>query len=50
MQTGYIDIPEEVTDYWGYIADHLDDIEFEEPELDYDAVEFEVNDIWGRFR
>lgn len=49
MQTGVIEVPEGVEDTVGYIMEHLDEVEFEDPELDYDGVEFEVDEKWGQW-
>ncbi len=44
IQSGTIEVPDDVDDddVMDYIAEHFDEIKFEEPELDYCGCDFEI--------
>lgn len=44
VQYGKIDVPDDVEDIKEYISDYWDDIDFDEPELDYEGCSFDVFD------
>ena len=43
-QYGKIDVPDNVEDIKEYISDNWDDIDFDEPELDYEGCAFDAFD------
>lgn len=42
-QSGEINIPDDITDVKAYVEEHWNEIEFDEPDLDYAGTDFEVD-------
>lgn len=43
-QSGTITVPDNTNDVNEYIKDHWDDIEFDEPDLDYCGTDFDIEE------